>query len=52
MICLFQQARERLSTYRSKMSAKIAIKVNGEVKTEFIRECGSVPVMVRVSLVY
>ncbi|TIA70353.1 hypothetical protein E3P92_02805 [Wallemia ichthyophaga] len=41
------EARERLTTYKSRMSVKIQLKVDGQVKTEFIRECGSVPVMVR-----
>ena len=45
------QARERLTSYRGRMSAKICWKVNG-VTSEHIKECGLLPIMVRVRVDY
>lgn len=44
------QARERLTTYKSKMTARIRWSVNEGPEHEETRELGYLPVMVRVSL--
>jgi DNA-directed RNA polymerase I subunit RPA2 len=47
------EARERLTTYRAKLTASITWKVTGEdgESREYLetKECGLLPVMVRVS---
>ncbi len=46
------QARERLTSYRGRMMVKICWQVNdGPVEVE-MRDCGLLPIMVRVGLVY
>lgn len=50
------EARERLTTYKSKLSVSIKWRIHDEDgvtarEHEEIRECGMLPVMVRVSLV-
>lgn len=42
------EARERMSTYKSKMTARIIWSVNGGDEHEEIRELGHLPVMVKV----
>lgn len=44
------EARERLTTYRARLSVKIVYNVNGGEKQELTRDCGLLPIMVRVSL--
>ncbi|KAG9102005.1 hypothetical protein FS749_000570 [Ceratobasidium sp. UAMH 11750] len=41
------EARERLTTYRGKMTIKLAWSVNGGPEHEESRECGLLPIMVR-----
>ncbi|KII95280.1 hypothetical protein PLICRDRAFT_169948 [Plicaturopsis crispa FD-325 SS-3] len=41
------EARERLTSYRGRMTAKICWQVNDNAKQESIRDCGLVPIMVR-----
>lgn len=44
------QARERLTSYRGKMTVKLCWRVNdGPVETE-IKDCGQIPIMIRVSV--
>ena len=45
----FEQARERLATYAGRMTAKIRWSVNGGQSTIETRECGYLPIMVKVS---
>ena len=47
----FSQARERLTSYRGRMMAKVCWQINdGPVEVE-MRDCGLLPIMVRVSTV-
>ncbi|KAL4076292.1 beta and beta-prime subunits of DNA dependent RNA-polymerase [Scleroderma citrinum] len=43
------EARERLTSYRGRMQAKICWKINGETSVEqsMTRDCGLVPIMIR-----
>ncbi len=43
------ETRERLTTYRARLSVKISWNVNNGDKQEITRECGLLPIMVRVS---
>ncbi|KAG8865412.1 hypothetical protein FRB96_000302 [Tulasnella sp. 330] len=41
------EARERLTTYRARLSVKIVYTVNGGEQQEITRDCGLLPIMVR-----
>lgn len=43
------EARERLTSYKARLSVKISWTVNGGERQDHTRECGMLPVMVRVS---
>lgn len=51
LLTLFvKQSRERLTTYASKMTAKLSWSVNGGPVSSETRELGNLPMMVRVRL--
>jgi hypothetical protein len=47
----FNQARERLTSYRGRMQAKVCWKINEETHPDqcIMRDCGLIPIMIRVS---